>query len=287
MRLRRGLLWAGSVLLIVALAASLWGFIFEPASLRVREYDLALGKWPHDLDGLSAAVLADMHVGSPFNGLSKLERIVQQTNQVKPDLILLAGDYVIHGVRGGRFVPPPDFCPILGKLRARLGVWAVLGNHDWWLDGPAIRAEIEKNGIRVLENDAALIDPSMSLWLAGVGDYWEGRPDVRLALEHVPLDATVIVLTHNPDVFPEIPSRVALSIAGHTHGGQVRLPLLGRPVVPSKFGERYAAGHIAEPDGEQGRDFFVSTGLGTSILPVRFGVPPEISLLRLHTRQAR
>jgi hypothetical protein len=80
---------------------------------------------------------------------------------------------------------------------------------------------------------------------------------------------------------------VALSIAGHTHGGQVRLPLLGRPVVPSKFGERYAAGPIAEPDGERGRDFFVSTGLGTSILPVRFGVPPEISLLRLHTRQAR
>ena len=162
-------------------------------------------------------------------------------------------------------------------------MWAVLGNHDWWLDGPAIRAELERHGIRVLDNDAAPIDPPTSLWLAGVADYWEGKPDVHLALEHVPPDATVIVFTHNPDVFPEMPARVALSIAGHTHGGQVRLPLLGRPIVPSRFGERYAAGHIVE----QGRDFFVSTGLGTSILPVRFGVPPEISVLRLQARQVR
>ena len=113
--------------------------------------------------------------------------------------------------------------------------------------------------------------------LAGMSDYWEGSPDVRGALNHVPPHATVIVFTHNPDVFPEMPDRVAFSIAGHTHGGQVCLPIIGRPIVPSKFGERYAAGHVVE----NGRDFFVGTGLGTSIIPVRFGVTPEISLLTL------
>ncbi len=263
-----------------ALAAGVWGFVYEPQSLIVREYDLTLDEWPSEMDGLRVAVLADLHVGSLFNGLSKLEEIIRQTNQLDPDFILLAGDYVIQGVLGGKFVAPADFCPVLGELQAPLGVWAVLGNHDWWLDGPAIRVELERNGIRVLENDAAVIDPRRSLWLAGVSDYWEGKPDIQQALNPVPTEATVIVLTHNPDVFPQMPDRVALSIAGHTHGGQVRLPFIGRPIVPSQFGERYAAGHIAE----NGRDFFVSTGLGTSILPVRFGVPPEVSILRLRAR---
>jgi hypothetical protein len=267
-------------LVVAALAAGVWGFVYEPQSLTVREYDLPLDRWPSKLEGLRVAVLADLHVGSPFNGLSKLEEIIQQTNQVEPDLILLAGDYVIQGVLGGNFVAPTDFCPLLGELRAPLGVWAVLGNHDWWLDGPAIRTELERNGIRVLENSAALIDPPRSLWLAGVSDYWEGKPDIQLALESVPPEAMVIVFTHNPDLFPQIPDRGALSIAGHTHGGQVRLPFIGRPIVPSQFGERYAAGHVAE----NGRDFFVSTGLGTSILPIRFGVPPEVSVLRLRAR---
>jgi len=280
MKRRRGWVWAGSVLTIVVVAASLWGFVVEPASLQVREYEPRLEKLPAELVGLRVAVLADLHVGSPFNGLDKLREIVEQTNELQPDLVLLAGDYVIQGVRGGRFVAPEDFAPVLGRLQARLGVWAVLGNHDWWLDGPRIRAALEKSGVRVLENEAAVLEEPTSLWLAGVSDYWEGEPDIDLALKHVPTGAVVIVLTHNPDVFPEMPDRVALSIAGHTHGGQVRLPLLGRLIVPSRFGERYAAGHVVE----EGRNFFVSTGLGTSIIPVRFGVAPEISVLTLRSQ---
>jgi len=157
-------------------------------------------------------------------------------------------------------------------------VYAVLGNHDWWLDGPRVQAALESASIPVLEDRAVEIRRGdCTFWLAGVSDYWEGAHDVGRALEEVPEDAAVLVLTHNPDVFPEVPARVTLTIAGHTHGGQVYFPILGRLVVPSRYGERYAIGPIRE----DGRQLFVSPGVGTSILPVRFLVPPEISLLTL------
>jgi predicted MPP superfamily phosphohydrolase len=116
--------------------------------------------------------------------------------------------------------------------------------------------------------------------LAGVSDLWEGKHDVQAALQEVPESAPVIVFTHNPDVFPDIPRRVSLTIAGHTHGGQVYIPGVGRPVVPSRYGQRFAIGHIEEDE----RHLIVSSGLGTSILPVRFLVPPEISILRVSQR---
>ncbi|HEY6402006.1 MAG TPA: hypothetical protein VI479_11395 [Blastocatellia bacterium] len=116
------------------------------------------------------------------------------------------------------------------------------------------------------------------LWIAGIGDKWEGAPDINSALARVPDGATVIAFTHNPDIFPSIPTRVALTIAGHTHGGQVALPIIGRPIMPSDYGERYAGGHIVEGS----KHIFVTTGVGTSILPVRFRVPPEISLLMIN-----
>lgn len=119
----------------------------------------------------------------------------------------------------------------------------------------------------------------MRYWLAGVSDYWEGRHDITAALAAVPAGEPVIAFTHNPDIFPGVQDRVSLTLAGHTHGGQVDLPLVGPPIVPSKFGQRYASGHIVEG----GRHLFVGTGTGTSILPVRFRVPPEIRVLVLRS----
>jgi len=134
----------------------------------------------------------------------------------------------------------------------------------------------------VLENDAAIIERNgETLWVAGIGDKWEGKPDIASTLARlarVDNTAPIIVFTHNPDIFPSIPSKVALTIAGHTHGGQVSAPIIGRPIVPSDFGERYAAGHIVEGV----KHLFVTSGIGTSILPVRFRVPPEISLLTIN-----
>lgn len=258
------------------LAAASWAFIFEPASLRVQEYRVAPGAWPTDCSGLRIAVLADLHTGSPFNGLDKLDRVIELTQAAKPDLILLTGDYVIQGVLGGRFVSPEEAAASLQRLRAPMGVWAVLGNHDAWLDAPRVRRAFEARGIPVLEDRSVPIQAgACRLRLAGISDFWEGRHDVPTALAEVAEGDTVVAATHNPDVFPEVPSRVSLTIAGHTHGGQVRLPFLGPPIVPSRYGQRYASGHIVE----SGRHLFVSPGIGTSILPVRFLVPPEISLL--------
>lgn len=267
-----------AALLAIPVSLVLWAFWLEPASLRNEDYAVSLARWPDECDGFRVAVLGDLHVGSPFNGMAKLAEIVALTRAAEPDLVLLAGDFVIHGVVGGSFEPPEAIVAELSRLEAPAGVHAVLGNHDWWLDAPRIRKALESVSIPVLEDRAVPIDRGdCRFWLAGISDWMEGPHDVARALAVVPPGAPLLAFTHNPDVFPEIPPSVDLTIAAHTHGGQVYLPGFGRPIVPSAYGERYAIGHVVEA----GRHLFVSAGLGTSILPVRFLVPPEISVLTL------
>lgn len=266
------------VLIFVAGGLGLWGLWLEPASLRNEDHEIGLPSWPAECAGLRVAVLADLHVGSPFNGLHNLDRVVALTRKRAPDLVLLAGDYVIQGVLGGRFVPPEEVARVLARLEAPAGVYAVLGNHDHWLDPARVEAALDAASIPVLEDRAVPITHGdCRFWLAGVSDYWEGPHDLAQALGGVPPSAPTLLLTHNPDLFPAVPARVTLSIAGHTHGGQVYIPGIGRPIVPSTDGERFAIGHIVEG----GRHFFVSSGVGTSIIPVRFLVPPEVSFLTL------
>ena len=275
MRLGRAVFLA---LLIAAVTLGAWAFAWEPSSLTTRNYGIAIPHWDPELSGLRVAVLSDLHVGSPYNGIDKLEQIVAGTNKLRPDLILLPGDFVIQGIVGGKFVTPEDAAPVLARLKAPLGVWASLGNHDWWLNAVRVRTALEKYGINVLEDRAVLIKHGKTrFWLVGISDFWEGPHDVKSAMSPILDDLPVLMFTHNPDVFPTISGRFSLLIAGHTHGGQVYLPVLGRPIVPSRYGERYAIGHVVE----NSRHLFVSSGLGTSILPVRFRVPPEITLLEL------
>ena len=269
---------------VSAVLAGYWGFVVEPASLQEVSYHLDLPRWPVACQGLQVAVLADLHTGSPFNGLDKLDKIVALTQNAKPDLVLLAGDFVIDSVKGGRFVPAREIAARLARLRAPLGTYAVLGNHDWWNDAGKIRSAFENAGIPVLDDRAvSLAKGACRFWLVGLGDLWEGKPDVRRALRDVPSGAAVLAFTHNPDLFPAVPASVSLTMAGHTHGGQVRIPFFGPVVVPSRHGRRYAQGHIVE----QGRNLFVSPGLGTSILPVRFLVPPEVSRLYLYAQNSQ
>jgi predicted MPP superfamily phosphohydrolase len=258
-----------------------WAFWLEPASLRTNVYVTTPTSWPKACDGLSIAVLADLHAGAPFIGLEQIERVVEETNATGPDLILLVGDYVIQGVVGGDFIAPERVAAILSGLRARLGVYAVLGNHDWWLDPGRVRRAITGNGMALLEDASVPLELNgCTFTLVGISDFWEGPHDVRKAFSGLRPGSPIIAFTHNPDVFPQLPMPVSLAIAGHTHGGQVNLPGLGRLIVPSRYGERFAAGVIKEA----GQNYFVSTGIGTSILPVRFRVPPEIAVVKIRTR---
>ena len=268
-----------SLALLCCLAfLALWAFVIEPSRLVLRETRITLPSWPPNFKGLRVAVFSDLHAGSPFITTDKIQQVVEMTNAARPDLILMPGDFVDGGVPGGKFLEPEVMASVLKGLRARFGVFATLGNHDWWYNGQRVKKSLENAGITVLENDAAMIERDGAvIWVVGIGDKWEGKPDIASALARVGADAPIVALTHNPDIFPSIPARVALTIAGHTHGGQVALPIIGRPIVPSDFGERYAAGHIIEGS----KHLFVTTGVGTSILPVRFRVPPEISLLTI------
>ncbi|WP_444886290.1 metallophosphoesterase [Microbulbifer sp. JMSA008] len=269
------------VALAVALTLAVWAFFAEPRSFRINEQALRLESWPASCSGLSVAVLADLHVGSPYKGIESLRSLVNQVNASSPDLVLLPGDFVIQGVVGGSFVTPESAAEVLAGLKAPLGVFAVMGNHDWWLDPKRVERAFTEKGIPLLEDASTKISSGhCAFQLVGISDFWEGPHNIDRAMSAIEESETVLAFTHNPDIFPQIPQRIALTIAGHTHGGQVYLPLIGRPIVPSRYGERYAIGHIEE----EGKHLFVSPGVGTSILPVRFLVPPEVTLLRLFSR---
>ncbi|WP_444957821.1 metallophosphoesterase [Microbulbifer sp. ZKSA002] len=266
------------VLFCIGLLLAVWAFIVEPASFRINEDDIVVDTWPKECNGLRVAILADLHVGSPYKGRKSLQNLVETVNKSQPDLILLPGDFVIQGVVGGKFVPPEDAAGILKELKAPMGVFAVLGNHDWWLDAARVEQSLENQGISVLEDKSvSLVSSECKLRLVGISDFWEGPHDVKKAMQGIDEGETILAFTHNPDIFPELPAELSLTIAGHTHGGQVYLPFIGRPIVPSSYGQRFAIGHIVEGD----KHLYVSPGVGTSILPVRFLVPPEVTVLSI------
>jgi uncharacterized protein len=275
----------------------------EPWRTRVASYRISPPGWPAGLK-LRLALLADLHVCEPWMGVERVRRIVQQTNALEADCVLLLGDFVPgHGMsRCSEPVAHKDWAGALAGLEAPFGVHAVLGNHDWWEDRevqrrgcgptPAGRA-LEDAGIPVYENDCMrLTKDGVPFWIAGLGDQWAfwgrrklgqlrpapyvGADDLGGTLAKATDDAPVILMVHEPDIFAQMPDRVAITVAGHTHGGQVRV--LGyAPIVPSRFGDRYVYGHVVE----QGRNLVVSGGLGCSGYPVRFGSPPEIVTIDL------
>lgn len=189
------------------------------------------------------------------------------------DCILLLGDFLIRNVLLGSKVSPETIAQILSKLKAPLGVYAVLGNHDWWQDGEGMWRALEKAGIKVLENDAVLLKrQGGDFWIAGLADDTTRDPDYPKILTKIQTDDPVILMTHDPATFLESDDRPVVTLAGHTHGGQVAAPFWGAIVIPGRSPLRYAYGHIVE----NGRDLIVSCGIGTSILPVRFNRRPEL-----------
>ena len=277
-RWQKRVLVALTVVLFLIASVVFWAFFVEPNRLIVRHETIQINQWPRELSGLRIAVLSDIHAGGSFIDERKLRTIVERTNQLQPEIILIAGDFISGDGRRHELKMEPDvFASILKEFRAPLGVYSVLGNHDWWFNGQIVRDALERNGIKVLEDEVFKVDArGTSFWIVGLADLWTRPQRIQTAVAQVPENTTVIALTHNPDIFPRLPERVQLLIAGHTHGAQVHLPFIGYVVEPSnRYGERYARGHVYE----NGHHLFVTTGIGTSIVPVRFGVPPEIVVL--------
>src|ERR1044072_467897 len=270
-----------AVIVLFIAGSVFWGFLIEPGRLVVREQTIQIDSWPQQLDGLRIVVLSDIHADDWFVYDKKLRTIVERTNQMQPELIVILGDYMSSNGRVTRRVEPEHFGAILKDLHASLGVYSVLGNHDWWYSGVQVRRGLEKNGIQVLENEVIHFDArGTQLWLVGLADLWTRKQTVDDTIAMVPEGAPVIALTHNPDIFPDVPPRIPLLLAGHTHGGQVRLPLIGSVVESSEYGDRYVMGEVFENN----HHLFVTTCIGTSIVPVRFGVPPEIVLLTIKVK---
>lgn len=276
-----------------------YAFGLEPlVRLSITKNQIQTPKWRIG-PPLRIAALADFHACEPWMNAQRVRQVVAKTNALKPDIILLLGDYLSGMRMVFRSLPNDELAAALSHFSAPLGVHAILGNHDWWEDeaaqfrggGPTAIGEAMKNvGISVFENDVLRLEKDgQPFWLAGLADQWAlfpnkgltrgrhvGLDDLDGTLAKIDDDAPVILMAHEPDIFPRVPDRVALTLSGHTHGGQIRLAGYS-PVVPSKYGNKYAYGHIQE----NGRDLLVSGGLGCSMIPVRFGVPPEINLIEL------
>lgn len=264
-----------AVLLLLALAVPVLGYINATADPVVHRANVGFQSWPASTPPVRVALLADLHVQGPDLSPERMARIAAQVNAQKPDLILIAGDFSGDRTLRTRLYSEAEIAASLKTLKAPLGVYAVLGNHDHWRDGPAMTRAVSAAGIPVLVNQAVRAGP---LTLAGADDIHTGNADVEaLARSAAALPGPTVVLSHSPDIAPLLPPRFGLVLAGHTHCGQIVLPLIGRIATASRYGERYACGMIREA----GRTTIVTAGIGTSVLPLRFGAPPDFRIITI------
>jgi len=284
------------VILAGGASVSAFGLVIEPGLLlRVTEYDLPVSGWG-SRPPLTISVIADIHANEPWMPLARIRRIVDTANALEPDIHLLLGDHPGHFPWVRQRLPMPEVVAELARLRAPLGTHAVLGNHDYWDDDyvqrnargrPLLYRLQQDAGINVLANAATRLPHGDGVWLCGtesmlayrggIGRMYRGADNLALALAPLAADtAPAILMAHEPDQFVNVPGRVALTLSGHTHGGQVRL-FGWSPIIGSRYGQRFAYGLVEE----EGRRLVVSGGLGCSVFPVRFGVVPEILRIRL------
>lgn len=270
-RRRAALLLAGAVLIALALAVKAWSD--TTADPRVLRADFVHKDLPAGSAPVRIALLSDIHVAGPDMPPARLERIVAQVNALKPDLVLIAGDLVSDKMTATHVYSPREVVAPLGRLRAPLGTIAVPGNHDHWYDLPGLSAELKANGIALLANDARRAGP---LVIGGLDDDYTGRADLGKTLDAMAqIPGAGVMLSHSPDPFPNVPNSVPLTLAGHTHCGQIGYPWGGSPATMSDYGQRYACGRV----DEHGKSLFVGAGLGTSLLPVRLFTQAEVWLI--------
>lgn len=274
--LRRSALLA--LVLIVAVGAKAWHDTMRvPVVERFVIESPAMGR---DAPSVTIALLADIHVAGPDMPPERLAKIVAQVNALKPDLVAIAGDLISEKDTATRIYSAAEVIAPLGKLQAPLGVVVVPGNHDHWFDWESLAAELARHShITVLRNEAVARGPVV---IGGVDDDFTGRADVRATVGAMQNhDGARVVVSHSPDIFPQVPVNVDLVLAGHTHCGQIAYPWGGAPATMSDYGNRYACGVTRQP----GKTLVTSAGLGTSILPVRMFTRPEIWLIEIRPPQ--
>jgi predicted MPP superfamily phosphohydrolase len=263
------------LLLVIGIALAGFGYWTAAQDPVVREARVGVRGWPKGQRPLRLLLLSDIHVQGPDMRPERLLRIVEQANALAPDLVLLAGDFIGDRELRTRSYSAQEMAAPLAALKAPLGRFAVLGNHDHWNNAPAVHAALTGVGIRVLVNEAVRVGP---LALGGVDDDHTSRSDLGRTLVAMQMAGGVpVLLSHSPDPFPALPEDVPLMLAGHTHCGQIRLPGVGPLATASRHGKRYACGRI----DEKGRTLIVSAGLGTSVLPFRIGAVPDMWLIEL------
>ncbi len=273
-----------------------WTFAIEPGFLLdITSYAFTPPKWPSGLR-LKIAVVADLHACEPWMPADRVRRICHATNALEPDVTFLLGDYYGGTAWASAPVAPDAWGEALSLLRARHGVFGVLGNHDIWHgplpqmagdEGETVARTLKHASVRVLENDAVrIVKDGSPIWIAGLADQmatritpgvFRGRDDLGGTLARIRDDAPMILLAHEPFIFPRVPERVSLTLCGHTHGGQVNLPGIGNPYLNRRIKREHSYGHVVE----NGRHMVVSAGLGVSIVPARFNRPPEIVQITL------
>jgi uncharacterized protein len=287
---------AGFLIALVLAGAMLsYAYFIEPSRLVVVNSTIHIKNLNPAFSGLRIAMIGDIHGGSNNVTEEKIREVVTRTNEQKVDIVVLLGDFVSQEHVDKPMLERPLKMPVetiadnLVGLRAKYGVFAVLGNHDGWFNAAKVTAELRRVGLTVLENEVALIEKDgQRLRIFGMKDQlslpgWYATTAESRRILNDSGTGDVIVLQHSPDILPVIAGDFLISpelrliLASHTHGGQVRFPILGRPIVPSGVGQQYAYGHVKDKNV----DMFVTSGIGTSVLPIRFLVPPEIAVVTI------
>jgi uncharacterized protein len=273
-RLRWGLL-ALTLLAIAVLAKGYWNATRDPI---IHRAEVRVSNWPDAELPLKILLLSDIHVAGPDMPPERLQRLVRRFNQLKPDLVLIAGDLVSEKRLATHIYTAKEVVAPLKHLRAPLGVIVAPGNHDHWFDPDALREELEAIGLTVLQNEAVARGPVI---VGGIDDDHSGHDDTSTtfaAMDRLQ-PAPRILVTHSPDVVPGLPSPVAAVFAGHTHCGQIAFPIVGALTYVSRYGDRFACGDI----DDKGQRVFVGAGLGTSLMPLRYGAMPDAWLVTVGT----
>ena len=256
---------------IFLLIIAVWAIFIEPNMLIVKHYKIQ----NENLKGLKIVYATDFHFKN--NEFKKLKKVIKKINRQDADIVLFGGDFV-NGQIYEKTLHPGVIAKLLGDVNSKYGIYSVLGNHDCWLDENKVKDYLVKYGINVLSNQNKVINiaDNRKIYIAGTEDLYTGKPDIKKTLANT--SSPVILLSHSPDIFPEVPDFVDLTLAGHTHGGQVNIPFVGPVLVPSEYGQKYAAGLISEDK----KQMIVSRGIGTSIIPIRFNCFPEIVVITFY-----